>query len=622
MCGIAGILQFHGVPAQLDKITYMTDAISHRGQDSSKILMGGSGYGPKNTSLALGHRRLSIIDLSNAAMQPMVSQNGRYSLVYNGEIYNHKELKKELVGLGFHFLTESDTEVVLISWEAWGSDCLRRFNGMFAFAIWDEDNQSLSCARDALGVKPFFYSLNDKSFSFSSESRSIGTFGTGLNREAITAYFFSMYIPRELSIYKNVQKLLPGHLLQVSADGKSSVSRWWSLPKVATNYMGENQAVEFLQNTLDIGVEKQLQSDVSVGAFLSGGFDSGMIVSSAAPKITNLYTYSAGFADSQQFNELPIAKSLSARYGTIHRERIISNHEVMSVLDKAIASMSEPLADSAMVPTWCLSEMAASDGVKVLLSGTGGDEVFGGYLRYIGHTRRRAIMHQLPESLRRKIGSFLPSGSALGARMSNHELDMLMFTGGSTRLALASLIGEDRSSNYLFNQMGKIFASARLQEQEPLLYKNMAFDLQVYLPDLLLSLLDQITMAHTIEGRVPLLDLNLLSASYSLQANLHANPTQSTTRKLMRLMAKNKLDPQTFTAPKQGFSGPVKRWIEENKNQFKERTMTLRAIDGLEFLNPELWWTNSSLMNSPAWAHEIFLMYCLATWYEFNRTRH
>ena len=621
MCGIAGILQFHDRPAELEKITLMTNAICHRGRDSEGILMGGSERGPSNISVALGHRRLSIIDLSDSAVQPMVSVSRRFSIVYNGEIFNYKELKKELIGLGFSFLTESDTEVVLTSWEAWGVGCLKRFNGMFAFAIWDEENQCLHCARDALGVKPFFYLLNRDGFSFSSESRSLAKISNGLNPEAITAYFFSTYIPRELSIYKNVQKLLPGHYLQVKADGQSSLTRWWSLPEIATKFLGEDQAVNLLQNRLNQGVERQLQSDVPIGAFLSGGFDSGMIVASAAQNIANLHTYSAGFYDGQQFNELPMARSLSARYGTRYHERLITNSEVISILDKAIACMTEPVADSAVVPTWCLSEMAAADGVKVLLSGTGGDEVFGGYLRYVGHTHRRALMHQLPFTLRKTIGSLLPRSSPLGARMANHELDMLMFAGGSQRLALASLL-PDHSADYLFGRMGEVFAPARLQSNAPLLYKNMAFDLQVYLPDLLLTVLDQITMAHTIEGRVPLLDLDLLSASYSLQANLHAHPTQSTTRKLMRLMAKNKLDPQTFTAPKQGFSGPVRRWIEENSYQFKDRTMSLRSIEGLEYLNPELWWTDPKLKNDPAWANEIFLMYCLATWYDFNRFSH
>ncbi|MBT8585666.1 asparagine synthase (glutamine-hydrolyzing) [Polynucleobacter paneuropaeus] len=618
MCGIAGILQFHGKPAEFEKITLMTNAISHRGRDSEGILMGGSGTGPSNISIALGHRRLSIIDLSDSAMQPMVSTSGRFSIVYNGELFNYKELKRELIGLGFRFLTESDTEVVLTSWEAWGVNCLKRFNGMFALAIWDEENQCLHCARDALGVKPFFYLLDRDGFAFSSESRSLATISHGLNPEAITAYFFSMYIPRELSIYKNVQKLLPGNYLQIKADGQSSLTRWWSFPEIATEFLDEDQAVNLLQKALDRGVERQLQSDVPVGAFLSGGFDSGMIVASAAQNIANLHTYSAGFSDGQQFNELPIARSLAARYGTRHHERTITNSEVMSILDKAIACMTEPVADSAVVPTWCLSEMAAADGVKVLLSGTGGDEVFGGYLRYVGHTKRRALMHQLPFSVRNAIGSALPANSSLGARMANHELDMLMFTGGSQRLALASL-SPDHSAASLFGRMGDVFAPERLKSNAPLLYKNMVFDLQVYLPDLLLSVLDQITMAHTIEGRVPLLDLDLLSESYSLQANLHASPTQSTTRKLMRLMAKDKLDLHTFSAPKQGFSGPVKPWIEENRGQFRDRTMTLRAIEGLEFLNPELWWTDSKLKNNPAWAHEIFLMYCLATWYEFNR---
>lgn len=621
MCGITGILRFHGKSAEFEKITLMTNAINHRGRDSEGILMGGLGRGLSNISVALGHRRLSIIDLSDSAVQPMVSASRRFSIVYNGELFNYKELKKELVGLGFRFSTESDTEIVLISWEMWGVDCLKRFNGMFAFAIWDEENQCLHCARDALGVKPFFYLLDRDGLAFSSESRSLATISNGLNPEAITAYFFSTYIPRNLSIYKNVQKLLPGHYLQVKADGQSSLTRWWSLPKIATEFLGEDQAVNLLQKALDKGVERQLQSHVPVGAFLSGGFDSGMIVASAAQNITNLHTYSAGFFESKQFNELPIARSLAERYGTRHHERIITNSEVMSILDKAIACMTEPVADSAVVPTWCLSEIAAADGIKVLLSGTGGDEVFGGYLRYVGHTKRRALMYQLPSTVRNAIGSLLPANSSLGARMSNHELDMLMFTGGSQRLALASLTYDYSTSNF-FSKMMDMFAPTRLQAGAPLLYKNMTFDLQVYLPDLLLSVLDQITMAHTIEGRVPLLDLDLLSESYSLQANLHASPIHSATRKVMRIMAKDKLDPRTFTSPKQGFSGPVKQWIDKNREQFRDRTMMLRSIDELDFLRPELWWTESKLKNDPAWAHEIFLMYCFSTWYEFNKITH
>jgi asparagine synthase (glutamine-hydrolysing) len=365
MCGIAGILEFHGKPAEFEKITLMTNAIGHRGRDSEGVVMGGSGRVPSNISVALGHRRLSIIDLSDSAVQPMVSASGLFSIVYNGELFNYKELKKELIGLGFRFSTESDTEVVLISWEAWGDECLKRFNGMYAFAIWDEENQCLHCARDALGVKPFFYLLDRDGFAFSSESRSLATVSHGLNPKAITAYFFSMYVPRELSIYKNVQKLLPGHYLQVKANGQSLLTRWWSLPKMATEFLSEDQAVNLLQNALDRGVERQLQSDVPVGAFLSGGFDSGMIVASAAQNIASLHTYSAGFSDSQQFNELPIARSLAARYGARHHERIVNTSEVMSILDKAIACMTEPVADSAVVPTWCLSEMAAADGVKV-----------------------------------------------------------------------------------------------------------------------------------------------------------------------------------------------------------------------------------------------------------------
>lgn len=620
MCGIAGILEFHGKPASYKKIQMMTDAIGHRGRDGFGILMGGAGVGPSNISIALGHRRLSIIDLSNGGMQPMVTVDGRYSIVYNGELFNYKELRIELEKLGYVFRNQSDTEVVLMAWSAWGYECLKRFNGMFAFAIWDEGSQSLHCARDALGIKPFFYSLSNEQFLFSSESRSIGSLSDGLNEAAIAAYFFSSYVPRELSIYRNIEKLLPGHYLEVSCKGQVTVRRWWSLPKMGISYRTESEAVDFLLETLDIAVNRQLQSDVPVGAFLSGGFDSGMLVSSAGIE-SNIHTYSAGFSGHHQLNELPIARSLAMKYRTHHHERVISSVEAISFLDHAIACMSEPLADTAIVPAWVLSQMAAADGVKVLLSGAGGDEVFGGYLRYVGHTKKRALLHSIPLPLRSMLGSILPKGSAIRSRILNPAMDMLMFAGGSTRLAFACL-SQDCSKAFFYNEMNQIFTSRLSQVSAPILYKNMAFDLQVYLPDLLLTQLDQITMAHTIEGRVPLLDLDLLTASYSLNSSFHANPRQSGTRKLMRLMAKNRLDPRTFNASKQGFSGPVRSWIEENRRQFRDRTMSLRSLDCLGSINPELWWTSPEIMNSPSWAHEIFLMYTFATWYEFNKNLH
>lgn len=612
MCGIAGILNFGGRPVAPRDIAAMTDALAHRGRDSARTVIGG-GETPELSAypgIALGHRRLSIIDLSDSASQPMASADGRLTLVYNGELYNYRELRRELEQAGQVFRTQSDTEVVLLAYAAWGEQCLSRFNGMFAIALWDERARTLLCARDPIGIKPFYFKRDAKGFRFASESRALDDTGA-LDPSAVAAYFLSMYVPRRFSIVAGVEKLLPGHWLRVEPDGGIEIGRFWSMPHPTERKLPPEAAAAEMMALLDAAVARQLQSDVPVGALLSGGFDSGMIVASAARTGAPLHTYSVGF-DAAEASELPIARSLAARYGTIHHERVISGPEVMALLDEAVGRMSEPVADSAVVPTFCLSEMAAADGVKVLLSGTGGDEVFAGYPRYVGATSRRRMLHALPRWMRTAIGSVLAPVSGFGARLRHPGLDMVMYTGGSARLAAHVLPGGEALAGFLTRMATAVYPQPA---GVPLLYENMQFDLQVYVPDLLLMLLDQLTMAHTIEGRVPLLDTDLIAASFALPPELHAEPSGAETRKLMRRMARDRLDPRTFTARKQGFSGPVRSWIADNRAAFRERTITVRDIPGLGELPVEALWQPGADAH-PAWSHEVFLIYCFAVWHD------
>ena len=612
MCGIAGILRFGGAPVSRERISAMTDAIAHRGRDSAGFAIGGEGR-ISCQSLALGHRRLSVIDLTAAAEQPMYSADGKLCMVYNGELYNYKQLRDELQRAGKQFYTQSDSEVILTAYAHWGRDCLQRFNGMFAFAIWDEANQRLFCARDAIGIKPFYYRLNAEGFEFSSESRALAR--GGLDAQAIAAYFFSMYVPGELSIHAGVRKLLPGCWLEVTPDGKCHTQKWWSMPEMAVSSAGADESAQRLQLVLDQAVALQLQSDVPVGALLSGGFDSGMLLASAAHHGTQLHTYSIGFDDPRQFNELPIATALAQRYGSKHHAFTVASKDALGILDQAIAVMSEPVADSAVVPTWFLAQQAAADGVKVLLSGTGGDEVFGGYARYVASSWRRQLIYSLPDAARRAISKIMPDGS-WAARLRYPSIDMAMYTGGSPRLAARVLNSPGAFSGFLDGLASEIYPPTN--SSVPILYRNMAFDLQVYLPDLLLMLLDQLCMAHTVEGRVPLLDVELIAQSYALAPELHAKPSEATRRRLMRKMAQNRIDPRSFTAPKQGFSGPVSAWITDHEAVFRERTLSLSAVPGLEMLRPGDWWAVIPARRDAVWAHEVFLMYAFATWYGNN----
>ncbi len=613
MCGISGVFKFKGEPVTADEVKEINDALQHRGKDSEGIAVNAGVEKPFSyPGIGLGHRRLSIIDLSSESGQPMFTSNGRFCIVYNGELYNYEEIRSKLREKGLLFRTQSDTEVVLQAYSFWGEKCLQEFNGMFAFAVWDNQTQELFCARDAVGIKPFYYIHNEGKFSFSSESASLVSGNRKLiNPVALSAYLLGMYVPGELSMFQSVKKLLPGRYLKIYKDGRKDENRYWTLPQGTNQYTDENEAAEMMQGLLDQSVRLQLRSDVPVGALLSGGFDSGMIVASAAKNTSSLHTYSVGFDDGRQISELEIAKSLAARYSTIHHERVIRSEEVIGFLDNALTSMSEPVADSAIVPTFCLAKMAADDGVKVLLSGTGGDEVFAGYSRYVGYNQVRRVFQMLPRNLREFAGGTVLSGLVLGARLKYPGLDMMINTGGSRKLARSVYSNQEDFIGFL-----KALSNTHLpakNDKLSLLHEHMQFDIQAYLPDLLLLLLDQLTMAHTVEGRVPFLDLNLIEASFKLSPELLTKG--NTTRILQRKMAQGQLDERSFLAKKQGFSGPVAYWIKNNNEVFKERVMGLSDMPELKHLDIEQFWNSGNDKLSDNWSHDIFSLYCLSTWY-------
>ena len=616
MCGITGILTFNSSPVRDEEISLQNAALAHRGRDSSSYLIGGASNVDFSAypGVALGHRRLSIIDLSHHSTQPMRSQNSTATIVYNGELYNYLELRSELLSAGFRFKTDSDTEVILAAFDAWGEKCLHRFNGMFSFAIWDEAKQSLFCARDPIGIKPFYYTLTDTRFSFASESQAlVAGKAKVLDSTAVACYFMSMYVPRHLSIFSGVSKLLPGHSIKITRQGQVSINKYWNMPEVQLRHPSPCEAAVELNDLLDKAVKAQLMSDVPVGALLSGGFDSGMILASASRVGIPLHTYSVGFDDGIQESELSIAGDMAKRYGSIHHERVIRGDEIIELLDSALENLSEPVADSSIVPTYCLSDMAAKDGVKVLLSGAGGDEVFAGYSRYVASSLQRNLLFRLPGVIRSGLGRTLFTNSLIGARLTHPGLDMLIYAGGSPGLAKLFFQNNSDFRGFLDGLVKEIFP-ALVYSRAPL-YEHMSFDLQVYLPDLLLMTLDQLTMAHTVEGRLPLLDIELIKASYSLSPELHACPTKSTTRLLMRKMAVGRINPRTFTARKQGFSGPVQSWIANNSDIFKEVIMAGREIPEIREWPIEKLWKSGERNQTLSWAKDMFTLYCFTRWY-------
>lgn len=613
MCGIAGIIRFDGMPAAPQDLQGMLDRLVHRGRDHCGMVVGSADRLSQKANIALGHRRLSIIDLSEDAVQPMSYDEGRLWISFNGEIYNYRELRLELLADGYRFQTASDTEVILASYMKWGDQCVRHLNGMFAFALWDEDRGRLFCARDHLGIKPFYYFRAVDFFAFASESKALRQFhGNHLEPDALAAYLLGLYVPADWSIFRGVAKLLPGHIMTVETSGRLVTSRYWQIRHVADreDIPATRKALE---EDLKRAVSRQLRSDVPVGALLSGGVDSGMIVALASSQGAQLNTYSIGF-EGQAASELPAAAEIAAAFQTVHHEAQITAADSIALLDTSLGHLSEPIADPAIVPSYVLSEMAAADGVKVLLSGTGGDEIFGGYDRYVGVNLSRRLFTSTPEWLRVSAGSLLPPASKLGARLRNASLDMLFTTGGSFDLC-AALLGDDKQMEGFLGRLSGAIPAPFATERLPLLYKQMSFDMSAYLPDEILLLLDQMTMAHTIEGRVPLLDVDVVEAAFRFPPRSHAS--RHKTKILFRDIAAGYLGESHVWRKKQGFAGPVTCWVTENLQLFREVAISTLDIPGMDVVAPEVFrLCAGSAAPNRRQAHALFILYCLRRWHD------
>ena len=388
MCGITGFLNFRSDLAADDlrsRVRAMADSLAHRGPDNSGIWV------DAHAGVALGHRRLAILDLSPLGNQPMISASGRYVITLNGEIYNYRELRHQLKEKGHRFRGTSDTEVMLAAFEEWGVEaCVPKLTGMFAFAVWDRERHTLTLARDRLGEKPLYYSRVGNTFAFASELKALRTypsFDGEIDRDALAAYLRHNYIPAPHSIYRSILKLEPGHILEVAAAQISPPRAYWSLYQVAKVGIAEpftgstGEAVNELDELLGFTVQRQMVADVPLGAFLSGGIDSSLVVAimqkhSARP----IKTFTIGF-EQKQFDEAPYARAVARFLKTDHTELYVSPEQAMEVIPHLPEIYDEPFSDSSQIPTYLVAKLAGEE-VTVSLSGDGGDELFGGYDSY------------------------------------------------------------------------------------------------------------------------------------------------------------------------------------------------------------------------------------------------
>ena len=565
MCGIHGIYRLDGQRPSVEALSAMGRAMRHRGPDDSGVHIDGP--------CGIAMRRLSIIDLAGGH-QPLSNADGTLWLVCNGEIYNYRELRTELQAKGYVFKTASDCEVVLNLYAAEGDAFVHRLNGMFDFALWDAPRKRLLIGRDRLGIKPLYLLRGRDQIAFASEAKALLALPglqAELDREVLGSYLHLGYVAAPQSIFKGITKLPPATLVSIEA-GEVRQWRYWQLPKTIDTGSTEAQWVERLRAQVEESVRMQMVADVPIGAFLSGGVDSSAVVAFMARHSSQpINTYAIGFEGGTaeaHYNELPYARRIAELFGTRHRE-ILVKPDVVGLLPKLLWHLDEPLSDSAFITTYLVSEFARVD-VKVILSGVGGDELFGGYRRYLGSEYSRRF-EQLPRWVR---GAVAFGADRLPVDRHSRVLDAMRLAKGflstvdmdpdaryrsyvqiQSRAAVDALLLEPSRAGA--DAIDLAFAEAGRDDE---LQRLFSVDAQTQLPDDLLMLTDRMSMAVSLECRVPLLDHVLVEQAASIPASLKVG--RGELKALFKRSLEGLLPADILQRRKRGFGTPMGAWLK------------------------------------------------------------
>jgi asparagine synthase (glutamine-hydrolysing) len=621
MCGIVGVIQKHSHSLS-ERVRAMADCLRYRGPDDQGCWV------EEETGVALAHLRLAIVDISAEGRQPMASASGRYIIVFNGEVYNHATLAGELSGLGHSFRGHSDTEVMLAAFEQWGiEDALKRFIGMFAFALWDRAERRLFLARDRLGIKPLFYCWNKENFLFASELkafRSHPDFQAEIDRSSLAQFLRYGYVPGPRSIYRQVFKLTPGCLLELGLDEIRSCpanfnpegtvpypGRWlrpfWSLRDVALKgrqkmFRGSSEeAVEQLEHLLRESVRLRMIADVPLGAFLSGGVDSSAVVAlMASLHSQKVKTFCIGFHESS-YDEADFARAVSSRLGTEHTELYVGEKDLLDVVPLLPQMFDEPFADSSQIPTYLVSKLAREQ-VTVALSGDGGDELFCGYNRYIWPPGIWKLLRFCPPTARRTLAaviSRIPRRLLEAALLPLHpfvdrpgekfpKLSLLLGAGDIDELYRRLLALWNTPADLVLDA-GEVqdifFGKPQFQSIREFEQRAMLLDQQVYLPDDNLQKVDRASMRVALEVRVPLLDHRIVE--FAARLPLDFKYRDGRTKWILRQILYRHVPPELIERPKKGFSVPIGAWL---RGPLREWTADLLNPDTLRrqgWIRPE-----------------------------------
>ncbi|MFX1453250.1 MAG: asparagine synthase (glutamine-hydrolyzing) [Promethearchaeota archaeon] len=611
MCGIIGEISRE---ISIEKFIQMRDTLIHRGPDDEGI------YLNESRNVALGHRRLSIIDLSSAGKQPMKNENGTIWIIFNGEIYNFKSIREELINLNHKFSSETDTEVIIHGYEEWGIDVLQKLNGMFAFGIWDENKNIMFLARDRIGIKPLYYYKNDDKFIFASELKAIvkdKDVKRIINPEALKYYFMFGYIPSPYSIWNNIYKLPPAHYL-IYQNGKFTIKKYWYL-KIRDEFNEEKEIVDHIYSALSESINLRFISDVPLATLLSGGIDSSVVTSIGAKLKDDLNSFSIGF-EPERFSELKYAKLVAKMYKIKNETAILSSRNISNHLEKILYYYDEPFGISGIFPTFLLMDLIPKN-IKVVLSGDGGDEIFGGYLWYPKYFKFYKYRHfrtlfKLLFKFTSKILNFVK------IRLIKRILNFLHDYFQKLSLNDLELFNNVSDLYFQFNDLKKLFTKDyfRIISNENFMRKYVnhglktikdlqKLDIYTFLVDHVLVKVDRASMANSIEVRVPFLDHNIVEYVMSINHKLIYKNREK--KYLLKKLAQSLLPSEIINKKKKGFSAPLDKlgFITKNAEILKNPLIVKDGIVNKKYIE--------EILNSPfrIVRHKIWLLILFELWY-------
>lgn len=621
MCGIAGFIQTPDNGLTKNNLIAMGDAIFHRGPDASATFM--------DEQVGLVHRRLSIIDLSEAGIQPMFSDDENLVIVFNGEIYNFLTLRKTLEADGYPFRSHTDTEVILALYKKFGADCLSHINGMFAFAIWDKAEQSLFIARDRIGKKPLYYYHDNGIFVFGSELKALLTLPQiprKIREDAVYDFFAYQYIPDPKTIFMDMHKLPPGHCMLIK-DGQRVIEQYWDVSFAEKTDLNEAQATSHLREMLAQATHSRMLADVDLGAFLSGGVDSGGVVAMMAEaSYKPVKTCTIGF-DDERFNETEFAKIVARQYNTEHHEFSV-HQDVAEHLEHIVGYFDEPFGDPSLVPTFFVSELAR-EAVTVAIAGDGGDEVFAGYEKYSIDALENSLRTKFPEGLRKNLfpalanmcdkGShtFFRKGStllnslaidpAMGFYLTNSNITDKQW-GALVKPEFAQRLGDYHPAKITLDAYDKADGDDHLS-------KILYTDVKTYLPGGILVKVDRMSMANSLEVRAPILDKDIIEFAATLPSEMKFKNGEK--KHILKEAFKPLLPDDVLYRKKMGFSVPLATWFREHIKSIAERYLFGYSTGVHEYFHTDTitqWWDEHQA-ESHDHSHLLWSLLMFQMWY-------